>query len=134
MVQPRPQTINVPQTFTDASGNQFLMVPVSTGQVLALINTAPTSGQVYFNTGSRGGRFQRGGQGYRGRFNWGSTKHSGIFDAYCMDSAPLNIFENQVIPTGLHDISKSFKPNLATTRVFSMGTKFIPVWKKSKNI
>ena len=132
MVQPILPTSNVQQTFTDASGNQFLMVPVSTGQALPLINTAPTSGQVSFNTGSRGGRFQRGGRGYRGRFNRGSTKHSGIFDAYCMDSTPLNIFENQVIPTGLHDISKSFKPNLATTRVFSMGTKFIPVWKKSK--
>ena len=49
-----------------------------------------------------------------------------------MDTAPMNIFENQVIPTGLHDISKSFRPNLATTRVFSMGTKFIPVWKNAK--
>ena len=49
-----------------------------------------------------------------------------------MDSAPLNIFENQVLPTGLHDISKSFRPNLATTRVFSMGTKFIQIWKKTK--
>ena len=113
MVQPILQTSNVPQTFTDASGNQFLMVPVSTGQTLPVINTiaTPTSGQVNFNAGSCGGRYQRGGRGYRGRFNRGSTKHSGIFDAYCMDSAPLNIFENQVIPTGLHDISKSFKPN-----------------------
>ena len=42
-----------------------------------------------------------------------------------MDVAPLKIFENQVIPTGLHDISKSFRPNLATARVFSMGTKLI---------
>ena len=33
---------------------------------------------------------------------------------------------------GLHYLSKSFKPNLATTRVFSLGTKFIPVWKTMK--
>ena len=52
MVQPILQTSNVPQTFTDASGNQFLMVPVSSGQTLPLINTTPTSGQVNFNTGS----------------------------------------------------------------------------------
>ena len=84
MVRPILQTSNVPQTFTDASGNQFLMVPVSTGQTLPLINTTPTSGQVYFNTGSQGGRFQRGGRGYRGRFNRGSTKHSVFFYAYCM--------------------------------------------------
>ena len=45
------------------------MVTVSTGQALPFINMALTSGQVYFNTGSRGGRFQRGGRGYRGRFN-----------------------------------------------------------------
>ena len=49
-----------------------------------------------------------------------------------MDVAPINIFENQVIPMGLHNLSKSFKPNLATTRVFSLGTKFIPVWKTMK--
>ena len=49
-----------------------------------------------------------------------------------MDVAPFNIFENQVIPMGLHNLSKSFKPNLATTRVFSLGTKFIPVWKSMK--
>ena len=49
-----------------------------------------------------------------------------------MDVAPVSIFENQVIPMGLHNLSKSFKPNLATTRVFSLGTKFIPVWKTMK--
>ena len=49
-----------------------------------------------------------------------------------MDVAPLNIFENQVLPMGLHDISKSFRPNLATTRVFLLGTKFIPQWKNIK--
>ena len=49
-----------------------------------------------------------------------------------MDSAPLNIFQNQVVPIGLHDVSKSFRPNLATPGVFSMGTEFIPVWKKVK--
>ena len=47
-----------------------------------------------------------------------------------MDVAPLNIFENQVVPIGLHNFSKIFKPNIATTRVFSLGMKFIPVWKK----
>ena len=26
------------------------------------------------------------------------------FDAYCMDVTPLNIFENQVIPIGLHEV------------------------------
>ena len=32
----------------------------------------------------------------------------------------------QVIPTGLHNLSKIFRPNLATTRVFFLGMKFIP--------
>jgi hypothetical protein len=31
---------------------------------------------------------------------------------------------------GLHNLSKTFKPNVATTRVFSLGMKFIPAWKK----
>ena len=47
-----------------------------------------------------------------------------------MSVAPLNIFENQVVPMGLHNLSKIFKPNIATTRVFSLGMKFIPTWKK----
>ena len=47
-----------------------------------------------------------------------------------MSVAPLNIFENQVVPMVLHNFSKVFRPNIATTRVFSLGMKFIPVWKK----
>ena len=47
----------------------------------------------------------------------GNTKP--IFDCYGMDFAPMNIFENQVIPVGIHNILKSFKPNLATLRVLS---------------
>ena len=31
---------------------------------------------------------------------------------------------------GLHNFSKIFRPNIASTRVFSLGMKFIPVWKK----
>ena len=79
--------VSVPQTFADAYGNQFFMVPVSMGQAPPMIQTAPKSGQMNFNSGSRGVRNQKGGRGFRGRFNRGSTKHSGIFYAYCMDSA-----------------------------------------------
>ena len=59
-----------------------------------------------------------------------SLKTPGKLDAYSMDVAPLNIFENQVIPTGLHYLSKIFIPNTATTRVFPLGMKFIPSRKK----
>ena len=38
----------------------------------------------------------------------------------------MNIFENQVIPIGIHNLSKKFRPNLATVRVLSLGMKFIP--------
>ena len=38
----------------------------------------------------------------------------------------MNIFEKQVIPIGIHNLSKSFRPNLATIRVLSLGMKFIP--------
>ena len=50
-------------------------------------------------------------------------------DPYGIDIAPLNIFENQVIPIGVHNLSKSFRPNMATIRVLSLGTKFIPNWR-----
>ena len=49
-----------------------------------------------------------------------------------MTIAPLDIYENQVLPVGLHDLSKSFKPNLSTIRVLSLGMKFIPRWKFEK--
>ena len=38
----------------------------------------------------------------------------------------MNIFENQVILTGIHNLSKTFRPNLATIRVFFFGMIFIP--------
>ena len=59
----------------------------------------------------------------------GNTK---FLDCYNMDIAPMNIFENQVIPVGIHNLSKSFRPNLATIRVLSLGTKFIPKWDTTK--
>ena len=50
-------------------------------------------------------------------------------DPYGIDIAPLNVFENQIIPIGVHNLSKSFRPNMATIRVLSLGTKFIPKWR-----
>ena len=82
------------------------------------------SGHASSARGSLRGRGRRGG---RGR---GFTRNPGEIDAYSMDVAAMNIFKNQVIPMGLHNLSKNFKPNLATTRVFSLGTKFISVWKQ----
>ena len=58
-----------------------------------------------------------------------SSSKSGEIDPYDMTIAPLNIYENQVIPVGLHNLSKGFTPNLSTIRVLSLGTKFIPKWK-----
>ena len=83
-----------------------------------------------------GGRGNR--SGYRGREKRGGRsgrsffRQSGETDPYDMTIAPLNIYENQVIPVGLHNLSKSFRPNLSTIRVLSLGTKFIPKWKFEK--
>ena len=65
-----------------------------------------------------------------------AAKSGGEVDPYSLDIASMNIFENQVIPIGVHNISKSFRPNLATIRVLSLGMKFIPktkslIWKKN---
>ena len=46
----------------------------------------------------------------------GNTKFN--LDCYGMDIAPMNIFENQVIPMGIGNISKSFTANLNTFRIF----------------
>ena len=38
----------------------------------------------------------------------------------------MHNFENQIIPMGIHNLSKSFRPNLPAFRVLSVGIKFIP--------
>ena len=43
----------------------------------------------------------------------------------------MHVFENQVIPVRIHNASKKFKPNLDTICVLSLGTTFIPKWKKT---
>ena len=62
----------MPQTFTDANGNQFMMMPVSTGQAFPMLQAATSSGQMNFSSGSRGGRFRGRGRGYGERFSRGS--------------------------------------------------------------
>ena len=37
-----------------------------------------------------------------------------FLDCYNMDIAPMNIFENQIIPVGIHNLLKKFRPHLAT--------------------
>ena len=58
-----------------------------------------------------------------------NAKPWGMNDPFDIDIAPMNIFENQVIPVGVHNLSQSFRPNIATIRVLSLGTKFIPNWR-----
>jgi hypothetical protein len=50
-------------------------------------------------------------------------------DPYDLDIVPLNVFENKVIPVGIHNLSKSFRPNMTTIGVLSLGTKLIPKWR-----
>jgi hypothetical protein len=59
----------------------------------------------------------------------GNTK---FLDCYSMDIASMNTFENQIIPVGIHNLSKSFRPNLNTIRVLSLGTKFNHKWDTTK--
>ena len=53
-------------------------------------------------------------------------EQTGENDPYDMSIAPIFIYENQMLPIGIHNLSKSFRPNLATIRVLSFGTIFIP--------
>ena len=48
---------------------------------------------------------------------------------YGIGIAPLNRCENQVIPVGVHNLSKNFRPDMATIRELSLDTKFIPKWR-----
>ena len=90
-----------------------------------IYDQAPTRGR--FNVGSSRGIFQARGRGGRP-----FVRHTGENDPYDMSIAPLFIYEIQVLPIGIHNLSKSFRPSLATIRVLSLGTKFIPKWKFEK--
>ena len=59
-------------------------------------------------------------------------EQTGENDPYDMSIAPMFIYENQMLPIGIHNLSKTFRPNLATIRVLLLGTKFIPKWKFEK--
>ena len=56
-----------------------------------------------------------------------NSKPPGMNDPYGIDIAPLNIFEKQIVPVGVHNLSKTFRPNMAPIRVLSLGTKFIQI-------
>ena len=75
--------------------------------------------------------------GHRGRGGRPVIRQTGENDPYDMSIAPLNTFENQVIPVGLHNLSKGFRPNLSMIGVLLLlETKFIPKWtfEKRKNV
>ena len=78
-------------------------------------DTQPTS-----NTTARG-RFYvgiRGANPSRGRGRRPFVRQTGESDPYDMFIAPINIYENQVLPIGIHSLSKSFRPKLATIQVY----------------
>ena len=86
-------------------------------------------GKIFFNSANRSNQhqqtqfFKKMGPSNSRR---PAFKSGGEVDPYSPDFAPMNIFENQVIPIGIHNLSKIFRPNLATIRVLSLGMKFIP--------
>lgn len=73
----------------------------------------------------------RGANPNRGRGRRPFVRQTGESDPYDMFIAPLNIYKNQVLPIGIHNL---FRPNLATVRVLLLGTKFIPKRKFEKRI
>ena len=74
-------------------------IPVT--QQLATPASTPQNARIPFRSGNRGsgrgryfGKGGRSGNNTGSGFGWSFTKHSSEFDAYCMDVAPLNNFEN----------------------------------------
>ena len=104
----------------DASVYEYYQTPVqSTEQRGSRLNTR---GRFVLGTGEN---VQR-----RGRRPF--IRNTGENDPCDMSIALMNIHENQVRRIGIHNLSKSLRPNLANIRVLSLGTKFIPKWKFEK--
>ena len=89
--------------------------------LLPALQPAPTSNSLLAKE-ERRKKLGRGG----GKPN---SKPPGMNDPYGIDIAPLNVCENQIVPVGEHKLSKSFRPNMATILVLSLGSKFIPKWR-----
>ena len=64
----------------------------------------------------------RSGEQRRGSVR-GRNRNRGFVRSF---SGTNDTFYIQITLVGLHNLSKSFKPNLATIRILSEGTKFIP--------
>ena len=64
------------------------------------------------------GTSNRGKFGGRGNNRGRGGQRTGENDPYDITIAPLNLYKNQVIPVGLHNLSKSFRPNLSTIRYY----------------
>ena len=84
--------------------------------------------QQKFNPAVRGGYTKMGRNKGRRRGCASSFRQSGETGPHDISIAPLN----QVVPVGLHNLSKRFRPKLSTIRALSMGTKFITRWKFEK--
>ena len=65
------------------------------------------------------GEFVPSGKGNYSRRGTYKIVFEPCYECYGMDVAPMNIFENQVIPVGIQNILKGFKPSLDTIRGFN---------------
>ena len=102
-------------------------VPLTTVYTVTIQSIQQSTAKTNTETNVARSRGQGRGSGQRCFY-----RNTGENDAYDLSIAPLNIFENQMIPISLHNLSKGFRPNLSTIRVLSLGAKFIPRWKLKK--
>ena len=122
------QVSTLERAFMDTGMNELGEIPENTTSAPNILVQAFANQENVTNTGNINAQTQAGCRGDgRGR-NRGRRvffRQTGENDPYDMSIAPLNIYENQVLRIGIHNLSKSFRPNLSTIRVLSLGTKFI---------
>ena len=124
------QVSTLERAFVDPGMNELGEIPENITSVPNIPARESANQENIANTAGNTGNVnaQAGGSG-RNRGRRAFFRQTGESDPYDMSIAPLNIYENQVIPIGIHNLSKSFRPNLSTIRVLSLGTKLIPKWK-----
>ena len=111
---------------TLARATPVLMLNTLALKAVMLTDVHPSASNQINTPNSANGRERSGRSGSRP-----SIRTLGECDPFGIDIAPLSIFENQVMPVGVHNLSKSFRPNMTTIHVLTLGTKFIPKWKKA---
>ena len=122
------QVSTLERAFVGSGMNELGEIPENITSVPTLSVQEPAHQETIANTDGNTGNINaqargRGDGKGRNRGRRAFSRQTGESDPYDMSIAPLNIYENQVIPAGLHNLSKKFKAKFVDNSSFIVRNK-----------